>query len=145
MRQSSLAIALCLDCFEGRAQGVQASESSSGPANNAPATLAATFPAERTQPVILRRFDKRFAVSFVLRTAFVRLGAESRPRFLCGPQRRFELQRIQSVHKPLSAGFTGMAGSLSRLPICSGEAFDQPLHISQEGESNENQTIPGAL
>lgn len=42
--------------------------------------------------------------------------------------------------------FTGMAGRfLSRLLICSGEAFDQPLHTSQEGESNENQTINGAL
>src|SRR6185295_4313691 len=45
----------------------------------------------------------RFAVVFGARTVFVRMDAESRHSFLCGLQRRFELQRIQPVHKPRRA------------------------------------------
>ena len=58
MRQAALAIALCLCCFEARAQGVQAAAKSSGPTSNSAATHAAALPAAKAQPVIIPRFDK---------------------------------------------------------------------------------------
>lgn len=55
MRQAALVIALCLCCFEARAQGVQAAAKSSGPTNNPGATVLS---AAKAQPVILPRFDR---------------------------------------------------------------------------------------
>lgn len=166
MRQAALVIALCLYCFEARAQGVRASAKSSGPTSNSGATYPATqpLPTALAQPIILTRFDQPPLIDgklddhvwknaallgdyYRLDQETISLSSSVRGQYLFGwtpnPGTAFYAGYNDDLNYNGCSPFTNSAERgfhrngrtfFINTSYLSGEAFDQPLHTSQEGE-----------